>query len=512
MILQMLPVLALAAAGIGSNNVAARAKDWRIGPVVYQIFIDRFAPPENPEAKRAAIRPPRVLMTWNDTPKPGKFVPALGVWSQELEFWGGDLNGIANRLSYIDSLGANVVYLSPINKAATNHRYDTEDYTQIAPELGTQQDFTNLADGLHRMGLKLMLDGVYNHIGRTSPIFETALNQPVSSYRNWFYFDDKYKTGYRCFAGAPSLPCLNLENPEVRNYLWRNQDSIVRRWLRNGADGLRLDVAYEIGPEFLDELTKAAHETKPDSDIVGEIVGYPSDWFPAVDGVYNLSMIDVAMKTLSGEIPGGRAGLIFNHMVIDAGIEHLLRSWLVVDSQDTPRLADRVPDPTDRKLLQAVQFTLPGAPVIYYGTELGMTGSGDPQNRAPMRWDLANDKNPTLAWVRKLTAIRKKRPALRYGDFAALDTDRLLAYVRTTGKIAETTFVVVNPTASEVHDIAPIRVGRLQNLGPLKDLLTGTRVSPANGLLTLTVPAKTAMILVPAMDKPNGYSPFHRIN
>src|SRR5579862_3698676 len=132
----MLPLLASAAlaVGIGSNSVESRAKDWRIGPVVYQVFVDRFAPPENLEAKRAIIRPPRVLMNWSETPKPGKPIKSLGLYSHELEFWGGDLTSLTGRLSYIKGLGADVLYLTPIAKAFTNHKYDTQDYNEISPE------------------------------------------------------------------------------------------------------------------------------------------------------------------------------------------------------------------------------------------------------------------------------------------------------------------------------------------------------------------------------------------
>jgi cyclomaltodextrinase len=510
----MLLVLAgiFAAGGIGSSVVQERAQDWRMGPIVYQVFVDRFAPPDNVEAKRAQIRPPRVLMNWSDLPKPGKSLPAMGLWSHELEFWGGDLKGLISRLGYIESLGADVLYLTPIDKALTNHKYDTEDYNEVSPELGTLQDVKDLASTLHRRGLKLMLDGAFNHMGKTSPIFETALNQPASSYRSWFYFDPAYRGGYRGWSGVGNLPALNLENPAVRDFLWNGQDSVVRRWLRDGIDGWRLDVAFELGPDYLDELTRAAHETKPGSDVVGEVSGYPSDWFPALDGVFDFTMMGVGVKTLTGEISGGRAGLILNHIVLDAGIEHLLRSWLLTDNHDTPRLASEIPDPVDRRLVEAMHFTLPGSPVIYYGTELGMEGAGDPQNRAPMRWDLVNDKNPNLAWIRKMIAIRKSRPALRYGDFAALDTDKLLSYVRTTGKVGETTIVVVNPTASEVTETFPTRVGRLMSWGQLRDLLSGKSFPSVNGLLTIDAPAKSVMILAPVMEKSNGYSPYHRIH
>ena len=513
MLASMVPVLAaVALAGrIGSGSVDARAKDWRIGPVVYQVFVDRFAPSENLEAKRAIIRPPRVLMSWSQTPVPGKKIQSLGLWSHELEFWGGDLKSLQSRLGYIQGLGADVLYLTPIQKAFTNHKYDAQDFKAVSPELGTRQDVRDLASGLHRRGMKLMLDGVFNHLGRTSPLFEEASRSATSPHRDWFDFGKEYPGGYRAFSGVPNLPALRLENPAVRDYLWGAPDSVVRQYLGDGIDGWRLDVAFEIGPDYLSEITQAAHAAKPGSDVVGEISGYPSDWFPAVDGVFDFSMIKLGIQMLNGKVSGGRTGTMLNHMVLDAGIEHLLRSWLLTDNHDTSRLASDVPDLATRKLVEALHFTLPGAPVIYYGTELGMEGSGDPQNRAPMRWDLVSDKNPNLAWIRQLLAIRKSRPALRYGDFAALDTDKLLAFVRTTGKVADTTIVAMNPTSEEVKEVFPTRVGRLMSWGGLQDKLSGATLRSINGLLKIDMAPRSVMILVPVLDKANGYTPYHRI-
>jgi glycosidase len=509
----MVPVFAWAtlALGIGSVSVESRAKDWRIGPVIYQVFVDRFAPPENLEAKRAFIRPPRVLKSWSDTPKPGKLIRSLGLYSHELEFWGGDLASLTSRLGYIQALGADVIYLTPIQKAFTNHKYDAQDFKEVSPELGTRKDVRALAGTLHGRGMRLMLDGVFNHMGKTSPIFHSASSEPASPYRNWFFFGREYPGGYRSWAGVGNLPALRLENPVVRDYLWNAPDSVVQGYLRDGIDGWRLDVAFELGPEFLGELTRAAHKAKPGSEVVGEIAGYPSDWFPAVDGVFNFFPIQVGEKMLAGEISGGRAGSMLNHMVLDAGIEHLLRSWLLTDNHDTPRLADQVPDARQRRLVEALHFTLPGAPVIYYGTELGMQGAGDPQNRAPMRWDLVNDHNEALSWVRKLVSVRKAHPALRYGDFAALDTDKLLAFVRTTGKVSETVLVVVNPTHEPVEEVFATRVGRIMSWGQMRDVLSGREVPAINGLMQLKIDPQSVMILSPVIGTSGGYSPYHRV-
>lgn len=494
-----------------ANRFEMRARDWRVGPVVYQVFVDRFAPPADPAAKRAIYRAPRRFHPWPDLPKAGQFDARLGLWSHEIDFWGGDLAGIAGRMDYLQGLGTDVLYLTPVHQAFTNHRYDAQDYTAVAPEVGTREELLALAKNAHGRQMKLMLDGVFNHMGRTSRLFQSAQKGPGNPYRDWFYFGKEYPNGYRGWSGAGNLPALRLENPAVRAYLWGDPDSVVQKYLREGIDGWRLDVAFELGPEYLTELTRAAHAAAPGSMVVGEISGYPAHWFPAVDGVFDFSALSVGREMLQGHLAGGRAGRMLGHMVEDAGIDNLLKSWLLLDNHDTPRLADQIPDRTTRHLAQALQFTLPGAPVIYYGSELGMTGAGDPQNRAPMRWDIANDQNPDLAWVRKLVAIRKSHPALRYGDFTPLDSERLLAFTRTTDHIGDLVVVVMNPTDRACREVFPTRAGRLMSWGELQDQLTGMRARSVEGLLTVEAPAHSILLFTPVTAPSHGYSPYNRI-
>jgi glycosidase len=198
-------------------------------------------------------------------------------------------------------------------------------------------------------------------------------------------------------------------------------------------------------------------------------------------------------------------------MVEDAGIENLLRSWLLIDNHDTARFASEVPDPGKRNFLHTLQFSLPGAPVIYYGSELGMTGDGDPANRAPMRWDLATDKNQELTHVKKLIRIRKSHPALRLGDFLALDTNRLFAFVRTTDKVMDSVLVAANPTAEPVTETIAVRIGKLMSWGEMDDLLTGAKIHVINGLTTITVPPRSVALYAPSQQIQGGYSPYHRI-
>lgn len=505
-----LTMLFIAPPPLSAESFEARAKDWRIGAVVYQVFPDRFAPSTSLNQKRSLFTYPRRLRDWTETPLPSPYDPKVG-YPHTLEFWGGDLASIESKLDYIESLYADVLYLTPIFQAYSNHRYDTEDYSNISPELGTQKDLDALITAVHRRKMRIVLDGVFNHMGKTSPLFQQAQKDTHSPYRDWFYFDANYPTGYRGWYGGAELPALKIETPAVRDYLWRGKDSIVRRYLKQGVDGWRLDVAYDLGPNALKEITEAAHKTKKGSLVVGEISGYPSHWFDAVDGVFNFFAMQVVMETLAGKIDGGRGGALLGDMVADAGIENILRSWLHIDNHDTARAANLIPDDEKRRLATALLFTLPGSPVLYYGSELGMTGIGDPQNRAPMRWDLANTENTLLQWTRRLAKIRRENPALRYGDFHVLKTAKLLSFARTTDRLRDTVIVVVNPTQSVQKETFATRVGRLMSWGSLRNLLGGKAEISKTGLLTVEVPPYSIMLLVPQTAPQNSYSPFDRI-
>ncbi len=504
-------LLSAAMAVPDAKAIQARAKDWRNGAIVYQVFVDRFAPSANLDGKRSLYPAPAVLRDWTQTPKPSSWDPKIQSYPHVFEFWGGDLESTRSKLDYLQRFGADVLYLLPIFTSPTNHKYDTEDYHEIDPQYGSHADLQRLIKDLHRRGMKIMLDGVFNHIGVTSPIFQKAKDDPKDPRRDWFFFDKSYERGYRGWSGVPTMPGLKLETPGVRDFLWKGKDSVVRRYLKDGIDGWRLDVAFELGPDLLRDLTKSAHAQKKGSAVVGEISGYPSNWFDAVDGVFNFASLAIGQRMLSGAIRGGQAGRMYADMVADAGLENLLKSWILPENHDTPRLASLVKDVKTRNLIAGLQFTLPGAPCVYYGLELGMEGQGDPQNRAPMRWDLVREDNPDYAFMKKLIQIRKAHPALRYGDFTALQSDKLLAFSRTTDKLRDTVFVLMNPTDEKVKEVFPGRVGRILSWGELRDQLGTGRARSINGMIEVEVPARSMMIMTLSTDPYGGYSPYDRV-
>ena len=252
-----------------------READWRNGAVVYQVLVDRFAPPADLEAKRALYPAPKRLRGWDELPRRGHYLESHKLWSHEIEFWGGDMASTRAKLDHIQQLGADVLYLNPIHLGFTNHKYDSLDYQAVSPEFGTRDDVKALAAELHRRKMKLVLDGVLNHMGRNSPKFRDAEADPTSPYRDWFFFGPQYPGGARSWWLAENLPELNLENSDVRDHVYAKRDSVVRSYLRDGVDGWRLDVAVDIGFDFLDQLTRAAHAEKAGSLVVGEIASIP---------------------------------------------------------------------------------------------------------------------------------------------------------------------------------------------------------------------------------------------
>jgi glycosidase len=249
---------ALAQAPADASAYDRRAADWRNGAIVYQVLVDRFAPAADLAAKRHLYPPPKVLRHWDEPARRGVHRDDLRLNSQELDFWGGDLASLSGRLDHVRRLGVDVLYLNPIHLAYTNHKYDALDFQQVSPEFGSRDDFRRLAQQAHALGLKVVLDGVFNHMGRNAPIFQQALADPASPYRRWFAIGPQYAGGYRSWTGFQNLPELNLEHPPVRQHLWQAPDSVLRSWLRDGADGWRLDTSYELGTAYLRDLRTAA--------------------------------------------------------------------------------------------------------------------------------------------------------------------------------------------------------------------------------------------------------------
>lgn len=197
----------------------------------------------------------------------------------------------------------------------------------------------------------------------------------------------------------------------------------------------------------------------------------------------------------------------------EADYEHLLKSWVYLENHDTERLPTALPNQADQRLAQVLQFTLPGAPNLYYGGEVGMAGGGDPEMRAPMRWDRVAAGHPALAWTKQLIAMRRAHRALRVGDFRPVTSDKLLAFERFTDRVRDTVVVLVNPSAQDISETVLVANSKLMNPFRMIDLLP-TAAAPVNitaSLLDVTVPAKSFRVLVPEMELGGGYSSYKRV-
>jgi len=491
-----------------------RAADWRNGPVVYQVLVDRFAPPRDVAALRRKITAPRRLRAWEERPVKGGYLPEVGVWSHEIDFWGGDLEGVRSRLDHLTGLGVEVLYLNPIFDSFTNHKYDTHDYSTIDPLFGSRADLRRLVQDCHRRGLRVILDGVFNHMGRRSPLFQEAQANPGSPWRPFFKWRPDNAFGYVAWRDVENLPELDLAHPRVRDWLYNSRESVVQTWLReDDIDGWRLDVGFDVGFGPLDGLTRAAHAAKAGSLVIGEIWSYPEEWVPSVDGIMNMHGRQVLLEMLKGTIPPAVAARMWENLVTDAGLDAILKGWLVLDNHDTPRLATLLPDDDLVRLGRILQFALPGCPCLYYGSEVGMTGAEDPEMRAPMRWDLVEGGSPLLDLHRRLIALRRAEPALRYGDFRTLAAERLFAFQRRTAWARDTIIVLANPTDRPVREIIQLRDSTLANSTPLVDQVEGKRVLRAfSGTLDVSLAPREALVLKPdSRPFPQGYDRYDRL-
>ncbi len=507
------PTLSSGINGETKETMDVRRADWRIGHVVYQIFLDRFAPSDRLDEKRALYASPRRLMSWDEEPSRGAYLHDEHISEAETQFWGGDLHSLMGQLDYLRDLGVDLVYLNPVFEAFSNHKYDASDFRKIDPAYGTNEDLGALSRQCHERGMRLMLDGVFNHIGRRSAHFQSAIANGSGKNRDHYYIGENYRNGYRGWRNVANLPELNLENPDVREMVYRAEDSIVQGWIRDaGIDGWRLDVAPDLGFEVLGELTDAAHSADPQSCVIGETWNYPEEWLHVLDGVMNMHARLLILNLCDGKMGPGAFATAFERMVDDSDYEGLLRSHMVLDNHDVPRIQTLLEDPAMLRMARVLQFTLPGCPVIYYGSELGMKGGHDPLNRGPMRWETANDENEDLTFIKKLTAIRREFGALRYGNYRRLDAEELVAFSRTTDCARDTILVFANPSDEEVHDIMAVRNSRLMDVAPLECLLSGDHISMHCGVAEVTLPPKSIRVFRTLdWDQPGGYSLYKRV-
>ena len=424
--------------------------DWAKGAVIYQVFPDRFYRQGRCDLT-GKLEPYVVHADWNEEvfwqPTPEGEV-------LNNDFYGGNFRGITEKMDYIASLGTTILYLNPISKSFSSHRYDTGDYKTPDPMLGTEEDFVSLCNAAHARGIKVILDGVYSHTGSNSLYFNKnktfpgigAYNSPESPYYSWFTFHH-YPDSYNCWWNFDTLPTVKKMDPAFVKYIITDEDSVVAHWLKLGADGYRLDVVDELPNEFVKLLKDRIREIRPDALLIGEVwedasnkiaYGVRRKYF--TDGVLDSCMnypFRTAILNFLKEKDGGedfREAIMtvlenYPAQVVACNMNMLgthdtvrVLTALVDDfegsrqEQAKRRLSPMQLNQAKERLLIAsfLQYMLPGAPSLYYADETGMEGHKDPFNRRTYPW--GKEDKGLLAHHKMLGQLRKDLQALQLGD------------------------------------------------------------------------------------------------
>lgn len=427
--------------------------EWLRGGIIYQIFPDRFA---SSGTKKQDVPSDRILRTDRDGDP--YWIPTAEGKVLNNDYFGGDLNGIEQKLGYLKLLGVTCIYLNPIFEAQSNHRYDTADYEKIDSMLGTEKDFKSLCESAKKLGIRIMLDGVFSHTGDDSRYFNRysrydslgAYQSKESPYYGWYKFN-KWPDDYESWWGIEILPEVNEDNSDFIEYI-TGKNGIARKWLKLGASGWRLDVADELPDEFLDEFRKAVKKEKADGLVLGEVWEDASNKSSygklrryllgkQLDSVMNYpfagAVIDF-IRDANAELFASRVMSIVENYpkeVLDVLMNHLSthdtmraitalagencayrdRKW-----QSTHSLDEREYHYGMKLLMaaSAMQFALPGVPTIYYGDEAGMQGYKDPFNRRCYPWGKENGE--LVEWYKKLGKIRNENRVFKDGRFELL--------------------------------------------------------------------------------------------
>jgi len=428
--------------------------DWIKGGIYYHIFVDRFAK----EGSVTVRKDQKLRQDWGGLPE---FAPNEHGEVVNNDFFGGNLKGIISKLPYLHSLGVTCIYLSPIFEAYSNHKYDTGNYKKIDSTFGDLQDFRDLCEAAMKQGIRIILDGVFNHTGSDSIYFNKKATYPslgayqskVSPYYDWYKFIH-YPDQYESWWGIDTLPAINEENPSYEEFI-AGKGGIGSRWLLEGAAGWRLDVVDELPDQFLEKFRQAVKAANPEALIIGEVwedasnkiaYGKRRHYFHGqqLDSVMNYPFKDAIIQFIryrdAKHLHNVVTSIIDNY---PSNVVHCLMNML--GTHDTRRIltalggkemhhankevkshtkmteAERLHAIELLKLAVLLQMTLPGVPCIYYGDEAGMEGYEDPFNRRCYPW--GNEEHDLLLWYKKIGQIRKNLSVFKEGSYKTIHSD-----------------------------------------------------------------------------------------
>lgn len=428
---------------------------WAENKVVYQIFPSRFA-------------------TDRDVPEEEWYRAPIG-HRADLK---GSLRGIINRLGYLKELGVDILYMTPVFRSDSSHKYDIVDYYAVDPSFGTKEDLKELVDRAHALGMYVILDGVFNHTSWDFFAFRDIREKgEKSKYLDWYYIQEfplvmerGKKPSYKTFSYAAPMPKLNLQNRETADYFI----GVATYWIREcGIDGWRLDVADEISHVFWRRFRREVKAVKPDALLVGEIWNFAGDFLEGDewDSVMNYQFYYAVQDLVAtGEISASRflGELGFVRGNLNRALEGYL--WNLIDSHDTARfLHSAGGDRQKQKLAAALQLLLPGMPMVYYGDEAAMEGGPDPDCRRGMLWDEARQDRAMLDYYRALIRLRHQCPALTQGETVRQDADDETGLITIERRLDGRRFTVLFHT--KPGDVA------LPELADRKELVGGRRFS-----------------------------------
>lgn len=497
--------------------------DWFGRGVTYQIFPDRFHRTGLPDVS-GMVGHRWLHESWDDQPV---FRPDENGQITNRDFFGGSLAGITAKLDYLQSLSVTTLYLNPIFEAASNHRYDTADYRAIDPLLGDEEDFRTLCREAHKRGMRVLLDGVFNHTGSRSRYFNAdgfypelgAAQSQNSPYYGWYSFHP-WPTDYDAWWGVKTLPAVNEQQPDYRRFIFEGEDSVVRRWLRCGADGWRLDVADELPGDFIAGIRRAMEDEKPDAYLLGEVwedgsnkIAY-SQRRRYLLGRETHGLMNYPLRTALLRWLGGGDAADFRDSMETLRAHYPPAAFYgamnFLGTHDTPRIltllgADHVPAAKEERAAYALSpaqlargkarlrlagmllYGFPGSPTLFYGDEAGMQGFEDPLNRGTFPW--GREDAALLDFFRTLGRLRTQRLSLQEGSLAYV-------YAQGGGLViareheGETTLIALNAGDETLTLTLP------WGASIAADALTGQRFLAAGGQLRVSLPPLDGLMLI----------------
>lgn len=439
--------------------------DWAKGAIIYQIFPDRFHRSGKCNLT-GKLHPYTVHRHWDEDVD---WAPDENGIVHNNDFFGGNFRGITEKMDYIASLGTGIIYLNPIGKAFSNHRYDTGDYKIPDPMLGTEADFRDMCDAAHARGMKVILDGVYSHTGSNSLYFDRertfggngAYCRQDSPFYHWYTFY-QWPNHYHSWWNFDTLPTVNKMHPDFIRYVITDEDSVVAHWMKLGADGFRLDVADELPDEFIRMIHDRIREINPEALLMGEVWEDASNktaynhrrrYFTnaELDSIMNYPFRTAILNFMRGRDDGRGFKETIMSIVENYPSQVVACNMNLLGTHDTPRILTALVDDFDGsreekahrrlsrnqlevardRLMMAsfLQYTLPGCPSLYYADETCMEGYKDPFNRRTYPW--GREDTEILGHFRCLGKLRTQNIALRLGDIRfTVASDRHLAYTR----------------------------------------------------------------------------------